>query len=210
MIENVEKEFPIIIENVSRLYLHIGEYDVQFKKILEQKGFHQTPHKEVFSMIEIPHLMEVSLPSGFSIVDGSGFTDYMKGFAHGKAFGYYKGEEPDDDDSMLAFRALRNAPDYDQTLDLVVLDESGNIACFAKLLYNDKKQHGILEPLITLPQYRKLGLARAIIHEGMNRLLQRGAKKLFDGSNQEAYLKIGFKEVYHDEIWYKEEKIEEK
>ncbi|AUD64628.1 hypothetical protein BK011_02635 [Tenericutes bacterium MZ-XQ] len=210
MIKHAETHFPIVKDGISKLYMHIGPDQLRFKALITELGYKQTGYKEFLSMIEIDDRHEVELPEVYKIVDSTIFTDGMKGFAHGKAFGYYKGDTPDDDDSMLAFRSLRNAPDYDETLDLAVLDPNGEIAAFAGFWYDDQNQIGILEPLGTVPKHRKLGLAKALIYEGMNRLLKKGAHKLYVGSNQEAYKKIGFKELYYQEIWLKEEVIQSK
>lgn len=207
IIDHAEKHFPIVKDGVSKLYMHIGPDQLRFKELIAKLGYKDTGYKEFMSSIEIDQLQKVELPEGFKIVDSTMFTDEMKGFAHGKAFGYYQGDTPDDDDAMRAFKSLRSAPDYDQTLDLVVIDPDGKIAAFAGFWFDEQNQLGILEPLGTVPQYRKFGLAKALIFEGMNRLYDRGAKKLYVGSNQEAYKKIGFKEVHYQEIWLKEKKM---
>ncbi len=44
-----------------------------------------------------------------------------KGFAHGRAFGYYKGDYPDNNIAEGCYISLRNAPDYIPELDVVIL-----------------------------------------------------------------------------------------
>lgn len=56
-----------------------------------------------------------------------------------------------------------------------------------------------IEPVVTIPQHRRRGLAKAVIYEACNRARSRGAKRAIVLSDQEFYYKIGFKcssEVY--------------
>lgn len=56
-----------------------------------------------------------------------------------------------------------------------------------------------VEPVVTIPQHRGLGLAKALIYEACNRARSRGAKRAIVLSDQEFYYKIGFRcssEVY--------------
>lgn len=56
-----------------------------------------------------------------------------------------------------------------------------------------------VEPVVTIPEHRKKGLARAVIYEACNRAKASGAKRATVLSDQEFYYKIGFKcssEVY--------------
>lgn len=56
-----------------------------------------------------------------------------------------------------------------------------------------------VEPVVTIPEHRKKGLARAVIYEACKRAKNLGAKRATVLSDQEFYYKIGFKcssEVY--------------
>lgn len=56
-----------------------------------------------------------------------------------------------------------------------------------------------VEPVVTIPQHRKKGLARAVIYEACKRAKNLGAKRATVLSDQEFYYKLGFKcssEVY--------------
>ena len=126
-----------------------------------------------------------------------------RSFAHGRAFGYYKNDVPDDDDAERCFRALRNAPDYHPELDLSVVDGNGEIASFAGIWYDDLNKIGILEPVGTIPKYRRMGLAKAVVYEAINKVAAMGAKRIFVGSDQQFYLSLGFKVMYYKQIWQK-------
>lgn len=141
--------------------------------------------RESMLAMELDDELAVSFPEGFRLVDASGFSYYQKGFAHGRAFGYYKGDMPDDDDAEKAFASLAKAPDYDPNLDLAVIDKENEIASFVTVWYDSLNKIGILEPVGTIPKYRRMGLAKNLIYEGANRIRRRGARKMYVGSGQE-------------------------
>lgn len=49
-----------------------------------------------------------------------------------------------------------------------------------------------IEPVVTIPQCRKIGLAKAVVYEALARVKELGAKRAIVLSNQEFYYKIGF------------------
>lgn len=49
-----------------------------------------------------------------------------------------------------------------------------------------------IEPVVTIPQYRKIGLAKAVVYEALARVKDLGAKRAIVLSDQEFYYKIGF------------------
>jgi predicted N-acetyltransferase YhbS len=96
---------------------------------------------------------------------------------------------------------MRRAPDYRPDLDLAVLNGKGEVAAFATFWYDAVNRIGILEPLGTVPDHSRLGLASALLSEGINRLIDLGARRLYGGAGQEFYRKFGFEVVDFREIW---------
>ena len=112
-------------------------------------------------------------------------------------------DKPDDNDGERAYQLLRKAPDYRPELDLSVVDENNEIASFTTVWYDESNRIGMLEPVGTIPSYRRMGLAKAVIFEGINRIRKLGAKKIYVGSDQKFYLSIGFTVEYEKEVWQK-------
>jgi predicted N-acetyltransferase YhbS len=83
------------------------------------------------------------------------------------------------------------------------LDPNSEIASFAGVWYDDLNRIAQLEPVGTIPKYRRMGLAKAVIYEGINRARKMGANIMYVGSNQQFYLSIGFSVIYSKEIWLK-------
>lgn len=48
-----------------------------------------------------------------------------------------------------------------------------------------------VEPVVTVPEYRQMGLGRAVVYEALRRVKERGAERAIVLSSQDFYLKIG-------------------
>ena len=62
-------------------------------------------------------------------------------------------------------------------------------------------EYAYVEPVFTLPEYRKLGLGKAAVLEGVNRCGKLGAKHAYVLSSQQFYYNIGFY-PYQNDIWW--------
>ena len=202
-INYAELKFPAKNESGVFINLRVNENSYHLKEIVKQRGYILQNWKETTASLLINQDCDVIIPEGFRIVDSTTVSNYQKGLAHGRAFGYYKNDQPDDTMGERAVASLINAPDYKPGLDLSIVDKNDEIAAFATVWYDKSNQIGILEPVGTIPKYRKMGLGKAVIYEGINRIGKRGAKKMYVGSDQKFYLSIGFTVEYSKEIWKK-------
>jgi predicted N-acetyltransferase YhbS len=207
LIAYAECKLPLKTEKGLSLRFIVNSNAEQIKNILKERGYALQDLAVPMSHMDINNDLKVELPEGFKIVDANEVSDYQKGFAHGRAFGYYKSNVPDDDDAERCYKSLRKAPDYIPELDLSVLDQNGEVASFSGVWYDDLNRIAQLEPVGTIPKYRRMGLAKAVIYEGINRARKMGANKVYVGSNQQFYLSIGFSIAYSKEVWQKEENL---
>ncbi|UCH04868.1 MAG: hypothetical protein JSW05_01550 [Candidatus Thorarchaeota archaeon] len=67
-------------------------------------------------------------------------------------------------------RTYTEASFYKEDLDLVVVTPEGSFAAFATVRLDPVSRIAELEPVGTHPDYRRLGLGRSVICEGLNRL----------------------------------------
>ena len=88
------------------------------------------------------------------------------------------------------YKGLITAPDYSEKLDFCVIDGEGKIAAFTTVWFDDYNKIGIIEPAGTILKYRRMGLGKAVIYEGANKLKELGATKLHVGSCQDFYKAI--------------------
>ncbi|MFP7289121.1 GNAT family N-acetyltransferase [Shouchella clausii] len=141
----------------------------------------------------------VRIPPGFRLCAGTEADDRAKALGHIHAFGY--AADPRAELTLHTYGNLRNAPDYDPELDLCLLNEAGEVVSFCNIFYDKANRIGSLEPVGTHAGYRRLGLARALLHEGFNRLMGKGAVKVFTGPSQPFYEQIGFRRVVTLNQW---------
>jgi ribosomal protein S18 acetylase RimI-like enzyme len=75
-------------------------------------------------------------------------------------------------------RRLRQCSLYDPALDLAVRDAEGLAAGYALFWFDPVTEVGLLEPMRVEDEFQRRGLARALLTEGLQRLVQRGARRL--------------------------------
>ncbi len=176
-----------------RGYLHafINDFDPESEAIVRHRGYHK--HEEFAqpeSLFVIPRpFPEITLPDGFqlrSLADDNDLTKVdrvlWRGFNH-------SGEPPDD----RAGRALlQSAPNYRLDPSIVVQAPNGDFAAYCGMWYLPDHRISYVEPVATDPDYRRMGLGRAAVLEGIRRCGDLGATSAVVGSSQEFYLSFGF------------------
>jgi predicted N-acetyltransferase YhbS len=202
-IEHAEKHLFASHVSGKLLNLRVNSDDHRLKELLKEREYTVLDWQETTSSLDIDCIYQIIIPDGFRLKEGTQVSDEQKASAHAKAFGYYNSDGTMGFDSISAFKSMRKAPDYDPLLDISVVDSNNEIAAFATVWYDRKNRTGILEPVGTVPQHRKQGLARALIFEGINRISVMGGKKIYVGSDQDFYLSLGFQPEHSKEIWYK-------
>lgn len=201
MFEFTEKNLTIKENEKSIVKLRLSEGYKQCEDIALSRGYIKTQDYETTSVRYINGTINVRLPKGFSIKNGCEVSDTDKGKAHAKAFGYENTKY--ENISPLSYEQLRQMPDYRSDLDLYVLSEANVIAAFCTMWYDNINKIGILEPVGTIPEFRKMGLGRAVIGEATNRIAKEGAETVHVGSEQKFYLAIGFSPKYKSNVWEK-------
>ena len=189
----------------TKIYPLVGRDFKQLTDLLELRGYRRTGDLSIAAQLKIGEQQEVKIPEGMRLVDGAGFSDQARGLAHSLAFGYAEeGKDMVEKYHIIeAFTTMRQAPDYLAELDLAVLSAQGEMAAFAGFWLDRVNRYAVLEPLGTVPAFQRLGLARSLIWEGMNRLQGLGADILYGPVNQEFYKRIGFRPIYEFETWEK-------
>jgi GNAT superfamily N-acetyltransferase len=92
---------------------------------------------------------------------------------------------------------LRQCSLYDPALDLCVRSANGETAGYSLYWFDPVTRVGLLEPMRVEHAYERRGLARAMLTEGLNRLAERGARRLKVGYATEParrlYVGAGFR-----------------
>jgi mycothiol synthase len=101
------------------------------------------------------------------------------------------------------------SPCYVGSLDLVAVDQEEQYVAYVGVAYDDVNRLGIFEPVCTHPEHRRKGLARALILEGLQRLVAMRASEAVVSTGameaaNELYDSIGFQEKVTGRFWVKE------
>ena len=146
-------------------------------------------------------LPEHALPEGHRLQSMADENDLER---RRKAFGLgFNHPDPRDWPSLLSYQELQKAPDYRQDLDLYVVAPDGQFAAFCIIWWDERNRTAMLEPVGTVPEHRRRGLARAVVLEAIRRAAALGAREVFVGSDQAFYLSLGFKLQYAGHHWEK-------
>lgn len=183
--------------------LRIPQDETLAARMAGERGYRKQPWSEPLAARTIDAARNAdreTLPEGLTMIEGSRVTPGRKALAHARAFGYADRKESIPV-SELAFTALLETPSYRPELDLAYADARGDIVCFVGLWHDPVSKVGILEPVGTVPEYRRMGLAKRLIDEGERRLTGLGAKTLYVGSDQDFYRAIGFEVIARQDLW---------
>jgi len=199
LLEWAERELCAKQENKYSLEIEIGE-EPDKRELLKAARYVQTysgpckifPYEKTFP--------ERKLPNGFTIINGIDIDFvkvhhcFYKGFDHGDNINDY-----DSDSRVFAF----NAPNADMSLATFIIAHDGEYACGLGMWFDKTNKYAYLEPLATIPKYRRMGLATVCLTEAMKKTKALGAKYCY-GGDREFYTDIGFETIMTDESWKKE------
>lgn len=109
--------------------------------------------------------------------------------------------------TLEAYRRLRGVPGYIAELDLVAVAPDGTFASYCICWLDSVNQHGEFEPVGTRAAFRRKGLGKAVMLEGLRRLKERGVQTaiVYSVASNEAawrlYEAVGFR-VVRREYYY--------
>jgi GNAT superfamily N-acetyltransferase len=102
-----------------------------------------------------------------------------------RSWASWRGFHPDEPDEKYEgwtwYHNIQRCPLYRRDLDIVAVAPTGEIASFSTFWYDDATRSVYIEPVATVPEHQRLGLARACITEGLRRVRRMGATRAFVG-----------------------------
>lgn len=209
MFDFVEEKLLVTKDDESFVALRIKHDHKLFIDEAIKRGFKKDWHEPIavlditLEMDKDSNRFSYGLPAGFSIKVGADVTPKEKADAHSKAFGYYK-DLPFVKRATLGFELMTIQPSYNPELDITVCNEDGLAVAFATVWLDEINKVATLEPVGTHEDYRHMGLAKAAIYEGIKRIEELGATKLYVGSDQKFYKKIGFEVIDKLDVYRKD------
>lgn len=184
----------------------IRDGDVEMQDLAAQQGYVATQDKESDAVYPIDlDKIHYTLPQGFQIVSlAENPSAYEVGRVMWKGFNHeLNGEGPYDpsaEDLQLTEAAL-NRVNVNLSIKVAVVAPDGHFASFCGMWQDDACPSALVEPVATDPAYRKMGLGRAAVLEGIRRCGALGAKRAFVGSSQQFYYSIGFRPYANSTFW---------
>ncbi len=207
MLDETEKRFTAISRKGGRRYLgaYINDYDHDFLNLAKKRGYEKEAQNDRpttrFDISE--DFPSITLPQGFRLTSLADECDWAKvhrviwrGFNH-------EGEPPPGEEELESRRKMFDTPKARRDLKIAVVAPNGDFVAFCGMFYEANARFGYVEPVATDPDYRRMGLGKAAVLEGIRRCGELGARVAYVGSTQPFYLSIGFKLVYNTECWVK-------
>lgn len=183
------------------LKIVLPDGDLEYQKAAIQKGFCATKEKSAVARIDCDNL-EYTLPDGYQIIsfDDENF-DIDKYYA-----AIWKGFDNKRERNELEIQSMKkregfDAPYFNKSLRIMVVAPNGDYASHCGMWYIQGSDYAYIEPVFTLPEYRKMGLGKAAVLEGIQRCGVLGAKYAIVLSSQQFYYSIGFYPVQNETWW---------
>jgi ribosomal protein S18 acetylase RimI-like enzyme len=186
-----------------QLHAFINDSDIPFTELVKGRGYTRKPEEDrPMARFTIPKpFPEVTLPEGFRLLSLADNPDWAKvhtvmwrGFNHGEI-------EKVTAEDMEMRRSMFDTITARRELKVVVAAPNGEFVSFCGMFYQPQGRYGYVEPVATDPDYRRMGLGKAAVLEGIRRCAQLGAVETFVGSDQVFYLSLGFEVQYICQCW---------
>lgn len=197
-------EVTLVDQKKRTLGLHIFEHDAAQQALAEARGYEkqfEAAEDDSVYVIRENGLPVARPPEGFVVRSMAEARDVeRRREIFGRSFNH---ADPAEWPTAFAYEELERAPDYRPDLDLYVEGPDGQYVACCIVWYDASNHMGILEPVGTHPDFRRQGMGRAVVAEGIRRVAALGAEEVWVGSGQEFYEAIGFVKTYVSCRWGK-------
>lgn len=146
-----------------------------------------------------PPIPEATLPPGFRLQSLAEDNDLDKvsrvlwrGFNH---------EGPRPIHEIEGRRMAQGAPNFRPDLTIVAVAPNGDFVSFGGMWVVPENRIAYVEPVATDPDFRRMGLGRAVVEESLRRAAAEGAAVAWVGSGQEFYSAMGFTIAFQTHLW---------
>lgn len=194
------------------LRVFVNDFDQALQELVQTRGYHLDPgNRRPMSQLVIPDPFPTpSLPDGFRLTSLAEEPDWARvhralwrGFNH-------PGEPPAGDEELESRRRMFETATARMGLKIAAVapprvgQAVGDFVAFCGTFYEPTGRYCYVEPVATDPDYRRMGLGRAAVLEGIRRCCALGATVAYVGSDQPFYQALGFRVLFNTECWLKE------
>lgn len=193
-----------------RMCLWAGAHNTLLQGLLAQRGYSKGdwPEYQRYQSLAGKPMPAAPVVAGYTVRSlGVGVELIERCYASGLAFHEGDIKVAANNRDVAWYRNIQKCILYRRDFDLVAVTEQGEIASFCTVWYDDVTRTGAFEPVATVPAHQRHGLARAVMTEGIRRLMELGAVHATVGSySDEAgalYAAMGFTQYDLSERWEK-------
>lgn len=166
------------------------EPDPERTSLLERSGYRRGTPRDYHNWQSLASpTPEPVLPAGYTVRNTAGEEEIEKrAEAHRLAWATWGRSTL----TTSVYRSLMGSPGYRQDLDLVVVSPDGQFVACCNCWLDEQNRVGEFEPVGCHPDYRRKGLAKAMIFEGLRRLRAWGAEAaiVYSGSINAPAMKL--------------------
>ncbi len=142
----------------------VGDDDRTFQELAQRSGL-TAGHRDSTAWMDAADRPAVpALPEGFVLVDRTQRRDAPHPMRRRNGVG--------------VAQRLDQCPLYDPALDLAVETAEGRVAGYSLYWFDPTTTVGLVEPVRVEDEFRRRGLARAMLSAGIDRLVTRGAQRV--------------------------------
>ena len=172
--------------------LKVNDKDRVLCQILQERGFEKKGRCDCVLSLNLSNSLEYSIPDAYTMSPrGFAADPWQYQFVIHKGFDHDGIPEKWDDELQ------KQIPNGKEDLKTFVI--ARNEYCSHCGLWYSTGRTAYVEPVVTVPEHRRQGLAKAVVYEACTRAKGLGAKRAVVLSDQKFYFRIGFtlsSEVY--------------
>lgn len=168
-----------------KVVIKANHKDTVLNAVLQERGFLKNNKDNAILEISLEQDFAYNMPKEIYIsaqdfqIDNRCFQNVLH-----KGFDNEGSPEPWDEE------LLKPSPNENSFLKVFAYNETEY--CSHCGVWYTQGETAYIEPVVTIPEFRKTGLAKAVVYEAMNRARKLGAKRAVVLSSQEFYFRIGF------------------
>ena len=189
----LERMVETVLEREGRrAVLKVNSGDTALCRLLEEKSFARTHRDSCVLALDLAEPLEYGIPEGYAMSPRGFCADPWQ-----YQLVIHKGFDNEGIPEKWEDGVLDRMPN--SNVDLKIFALANQEYCAHCGVWYTTGDTAYVEPVVTVPEHRKRGLAKAVVYEACTRARALGAKRATVLSEQEFYCRIGFalsSEVY--------------
>ena len=191
LLEYAENNLYALDESMNKkLRVSTSTVEPEFTQLLISKGYTFAWEYDVTVYDYNKGMPSSDCPTGFKVITFDEENEYQKA-----ANAVWKGFDKKGDNDLDGYMLGHSIPHFRKDLLFIAKADNGDYCSYGLVWLDEINSYAFLEPMSTVPQYRKKGLAKALLYEAINKTAKMGAKYMYGGGD-DFYKKIGFEKQY--------------